>query len=151
MFYLSNIFCFLFVWLVGWLLLLLFYFLLYFLFSYSNVGLIHNFDKRLYRHYNASHFHFLIYLYLFIFILFLLFTAHFICLLLLWLYSFFRHFKCIVLFWQRFLYNIICFSLKRYFTIFQVIGLLHTWKKNEVLMLQCLQNAYLTFKHIGHC
>ena len=43
--------------------------------------------------------------------------------------SFFLHFKCIVLFWRRFLYNIICFSLKCWFTTFQVIGLLHTWKQ----------------------
>ena len=57
-----------------------FNFLLYVLFSYSTVGLIHNFDKSLYRHYHASHFHFLIYLYLFIFVLFLLSIVHFICL-----------------------------------------------------------------------
>ena len=56
--------------------------------------------------FSFSHFHFLIDLYLFIFVLFLLFIVHFICLLSLWLYSFYRHFKCIVLFW-RFLYNII--------------------------------------------
>ena len=32
--------------------------------------------------------------------------------------------------------------------MFQVIGLLHTWK-NEVLIFQCLRNAYLILKHTG--
>ena len=101
-FNLSIISCFLFVWFFKFST-----FTFIFVFHWS---LIHNFDKSLYRYYHASHFHDL-----FVFIhfnLFLLFIVHFICLLSLWLYSFFHHFKCIVLFW-RFLYNIICFNLKR--------------------------------------